>query len=33
MDITVLGEARFPSPLPHFVNDKARVLLNAIIDP
>jgi len=33
MNITVLGEARYPSPLSHFVSDKIRVLLNAVIDP
>lgn len=33
MNITVLGEARFPSPLPHHVSDKARVLYNVIVDP
>ena len=33
MNITVLGEARFPSKLPCFVSDKARVLFNAIVDP
>jgi 6-phosphofructokinase 1 len=33
MKITVLGEARFPSPLPFHVSDKSRVLFNAIIDP
>ena len=29
----VLGEARFPSPLPFHVSDKARVLFNVIVDP
>ena len=33
MDITVLGEARFPSPLSYHVSDKARVLFNVIVDP
>jgi 6-phosphofructokinase 1 len=33
MDITVLGEARYPSPLRHHVSDKARVPFNVIIDP
>ena len=33
MDITVLGEARFPSPLDYHVSDKARVPFNVIIDP
>jgi 6-phosphofructokinase 1 len=33
MDIPVLGEARFASPLLHHVSDKARVLFNVIIDP
>jgi len=33
MDITVLGEARFPSPLPYHVSDKARVPCHVIIDP
>ncbi len=33
MKITVLGEARFPSPLPFHVSDKARVLFNVIVDP
>ena len=33
MDITVLGEARFPSPLAYHVSDKARVLFNVIVDP
>lgn len=33
MDITVLGEARFTSPLLYHVNDKARVLFNVIVDP
>ena len=33
MNISVLGEARFPSPQPFFVSDKARVLFNVIVDP
>jgi 6-phosphofructokinase 1 len=33
MDITVLGEARFPSPHVQHVSDKARVLFNVIVDP
>ena len=33
MKIPVLGEARFPSPLPTHVSDKSRVLFNAIVDP
>ena len=33
MNITTLGEARFPSPLPFHVSDKARVLFNVIVDP
>ncbi len=33
MNISVLGEPRFPSPLPQHVSDKARVLYNVIIDP
>ena len=33
MGITTLGEARYPSPLRHFVSDHARVLLNAVTDP
>ena len=33
MDITVLGEARYPSPLDYHVSDKARVPFNVIIDP
>jgi len=33
MNITVLGEARFPSPQPFHVSDKARVLFNVIVDP
>lgn len=33
MNITVLGEARFPSPLPYHVSDKARVLFNVVVDP
>ena len=33
MNITVLGEPRFPSPLPYHISDKARVLFNVIIDP
>ena len=33
MDITVLGEARYPSPLDYHVSDKARVPFGVIIDP
>jgi 6-phosphofructokinase 1 len=33
MEITVLGEARFPSPRSVHVSDKARVVSNVIIDP
>lgn len=33
MNITMLGEARFSSPLPHHVSDKARVLYNVFADP
>jgi 6-phosphofructokinase 1 len=33
MNITVLGEPRFPSPLPFHVSDKARVLSTVIVDP
>ena len=33
MNITTLGEARFPSPLPYHVSDKLRVLFNAVVDP
>jgi 6-phosphofructokinase 1 len=33
MKITVLGEPRFPSPLPFHVSDKSRVLFNVIVDP
>ena len=33
MDIPVLGEARYPSPLLHHVSDKARALSNVIVDP
>ena len=33
MEITTLGEARFPSPLAVHVNDKLRVLFNVIVDP
>lgn len=33
MEITVLGEARYPSPLDHYVSDKARVPFSVIIDP
>ncbi len=33
MDITVLGEARYPSPLDYHVSDKARVPFSVIIDP
>ena len=33
MEISVLGEARYPSPLNHHVNDKARVPHRVIINP
>ncbi len=33
MEITTLGEARFPSPLSVHVSDRARVLFNVIVDP
>ena len=33
MDITVLGEARHPSPLNYHVSDKARVPFRVIVDP
>ncbi len=33
MDITVLGEARYPSPLDYHVSDKARVPFSVIVDP
>ena len=33
MNVSVLGEARFPSPQSFFVSDKARVLFNVIVDP
>lgn len=33
MDITVLGEARYPSPLDYHVSDKARVPCSVIVDP
>ena len=33
MDITVLGEAKFPTPLSYHVGDKARVVSDIIIDP
>lgn len=33
MDIPVLGEARFPSPLSFFVSDQARVVSRVIVDP
>jgi 6-phosphofructokinase 1 len=33
MNITSLGEPRFPSPRPHHISDKARVLYNVIVDP
>ncbi len=33
MNITVLGEARFPSPLEHFVSEQARVLTTPIVNP
>ncbi len=33
MNITTLGEPRFPSPLSYHVSDKLRVLFNVIVDP
>lgn len=33
MDITVLGKARYPSPLDYHVSDKARVPFSVIVDP
>lgn len=33
MNITLLGDARFPSPLPYHVNDTLRALSNAVFDP
>ena len=33
MNITVLGDTHFPSPLPNHVSDTARVLFNVITDP
>ena len=33
MDITVLGEARYPSPLNYHVSDKARVPFTVVVDP
>ena len=33
MNITVLGEARFPSPLPYHVSDRARSPHHIIVDP
>ena len=33
MNVSVLGDARFPSPQSFFVSDKARVLFNVIVDP
>ena len=33
MNVSVLGEARFPSPQSFFVRDNARVLFNVIVDP
>jgi 6-phosphofructokinase 1 len=33
MNITTLGEPRFPSPLSFHISDKARVLYNVIVDP
>ena len=33
MNITVLGDTLFPSPLPNHVSDTARVLFNVITDP
>ncbi|MDR3221671.1 MAG: ATP-dependent 6-phosphofructokinase [Candidatus Accumulibacter sp.] len=33
MDIAMLGEARYPSPLNYHVSDKARVPFSVIIDP
>ena len=32
MNITVLGEARFASPLPYHISDSSRVLYNVIVD-
>ncbi len=33
MNITSLGEARFASPLPFHISDKARVVFKVIVDP
>lgn len=33
MEITVLGEARYPSPLPYHVSDTARAVFNVVVDP
>lgn len=33
MNISVLGEPRFPSPLHYHVSDKSRVLFNVVVDP
>jgi len=33
MNISVLGEARYPSPLDYHVSDKARVPFSVIVDP
>lgn len=33
MDIPVLGQALYPSPLQHHVSDKARALFNVVVDP
>src|SRR5260221_1899591 len=33
MNITSLGDARFPSPLPHAVSDQARIPVDIIRDP
>ena len=33
MNITTLGEPRFPSPLPFHVSDRARALYNVVVNP
>ena len=33
MNITSLGEARFPSPVPHTVSDQARIPAVIVRDP
>ena len=33
MHITVLGEAKYPSPLKYFVSDKTRVPFTVVMDP